>query len=65
MSPGWLDSLPHDDKGVASMSILGRIAQIGIAKKVIDQARKPESQAKLKRGVEQAKTYVAKRKGGS
>ncbi|MDQ3326349.1 MAG: hypothetical protein M3529_11690 [Actinomycetota bacterium] len=47
------------------MSILGRIAQIGIAKKVIDQARKPESQAKLKRGVEQAKTYVAKRKGGS
>lgn len=47
------------------MSILGRIAQFGIAKKVIDQARKPENQAKLKRGVEQAKTYAARRKGGS
>ncbi|CAN5870311.1 hypothetical protein BH20ACT6_BH20ACT6_18630 [soil metagenome] len=45
------------------MSILGRIAQIGIAKKVIDEVRKPENQAKLKRGVEQAKSYAAKRKG--
>ncbi|MBA2738314.1 MAG: hypothetical protein H0U47_01465 [Nocardioidaceae bacterium] len=45
------------------MGIFSKIAKVGIAKKVIDEARKPENQAKLKRGVEQAKTYAAERKG--
>lgn len=45
------------------MGILRKIAKAGIAKKVYDEARKPENQAKIKRGVEQARAYAEKRKG--
>ena len=44
------------------MGIFSKVAKIGIAKKVFDEARKPENQAKIKRGVEQVRTYAAERK---
>jgi hypothetical protein len=45
------------------MGLLSKFVKAGIAKKVIDEARKPENQAKIKRGVEQARMHAAKRKG--
>jgi hypothetical protein len=45
------------------MGLLSKFVKAGVAKKVIDEARKPENQAKIKRGVEQARVYAAKRKG--
>ncbi len=44
------------------MGIISKLAKAGIAKKVVDEARKPENKAKLQRGVDQAKTYAAERK---
>lgn len=44
------------------MGILSKFAKAGIAKKVVDQARKPENQAKVKRGVEQLRAKQAARK---
>ena len=45
------------------MGIFSKFAKAGIAKKVVDEARKPENQAKVKRGVEQLKAKQAARKG--
>lgn len=44
------------------MGIFSKIAKAGVAKKVIDEARKPENQAKVRRGVEQLKAKQAARK---
>ncbi len=44
------------------MGIVSKFVKLGIAKKVFDEARKPENQAKIRHGVEQARTYVAQRK---
>jgi len=45
------------------MGIVSKFLKAGVAKKAIDQARKPENQAKIKRGVEQLKAKQAGRKG--
>ncbi len=47
------------------MGIMSKITKSGIAKKAVDQARKPENKAKIQRGVDKAKTYAAQRKGKS
>lgn len=44
------------------MKIMRSAAMLGIAKKLYDESRKPENQAKIKAAVEKAK---AKRSGGS
>ncbi len=44
------------------MGFLSKIAKAGVAKKVVDQARKPENQAKLKRGLGQARAKIDERK---
>ena len=44
------------------MGFLSKIAKAGVAKKVVDQARKPENQAKLKRGVDQGRAKIDERK---
>lgn len=43
------------------MKIMRSAALLGIAKKVYDESRKPENQARIKKAVEQVK---AKRSGG-
>ncbi len=42
------------------MGVFSKIVKTGAAKKIVDEARKPENQAKLKKGVAQAKEKVAK-----
>ncbi|HTW16347.1 MAG TPA: hypothetical protein VMF51_14525 [Nocardioides sp.] len=44
------------------MSILRKVAAIGIAKKVYDEARKPHNQAKIKAGVSKFQESRAKRR---
>lgn len=44
------------------MSILRKVAAIGIAKKVYDEARKPHNQAKIKAGVAKVQESRAKRR---
>lgn len=45
-----------------AMSILRKVAAIGIAKKVYDEARKPHNQAKIKAGVAKVQESRAKRR---
>lgn len=44
------------------MSILRKVAAIGIAKKVYDEARKPQNQQRLKAGMAKVQEARAKRK---
>ncbi len=44
------------------MSFLSKVMKSAAAKKVIDEARKPQNQAKIKQFVSD---YAAKRKGGT
>ncbi|NYG55979.1 hypothetical protein [Nocardioides perillae] len=43
------------------MGIFKKAGALGVAKMVIDEARKPENQARIKKAVDTAKTEVAKR----
>ncbi len=38
------------------MGILKKVAALGVAKKIYDEARKPENQAKMKQAVQKAKS---------
>jgi len=48
------------------MGIVSTVVKLGIAKKLYDEARKPENQARVKRGVErgaeQVRAYAAQRR---
>jgi hypothetical protein len=44
------------------MSILRKFATVGIAKKVYDEARKPQNQARIKAGMAKVQEARAKRK---
>ena len=44
------------------MGFLSKIVKAGAAKKVVDQARKPENQAKLKSGVDKARAKLDEHK---
>ncbi len=44
------------------MGLVSKIVKIGIAKKLYDEARKPENQARMKRGVQQLRSYAEQRK---
>jgi hypothetical protein len=44
------------------MSIMRKVAALGIAKKVYDEARKPQNQARIKAGVARVQAARAKRK---
>lgn len=44
------------------MGFLSKIAKTGAAKKVVDEARKPENKAKLKRGADKARAKIDERK---
>ena len=44
------------------MKLLRSAAVIGIAKKLYDQAQKPENQRRIREGVDKVKTEVAKRR---
>ena len=41
---------------VSMMGILKKVAALGVAKKIYDEARKPENQAKMKQAVQKAKS---------
>lgn len=47
------------------MGIMKKVAAIGIAKKVYDEARKPQNQARIKVGVAKVQQARAKRAGGA
>jgi RecA-family ATPase len=44
------------------MKLMRSVAAVGIAKKVYDEARKPENQARIKAAVERAKAKRANRR---
>jgi len=44
------------------MKLLRSVAAIGIAKKLYDQAQKPENRRRIREGVDKAKAEVAKRR---
>lgn len=43
------------------MGIFKKAGALGVAKMVIDEARKPENQARIKKAVESARSEVARR----
>ena len=45
------------------MALMRNLAKLGIAKKVIDEARKPENQQKVKNMIASAKAKRGSRKG--
>ena len=47
------------------MSILRKVAAVGIAKKVYDEARKPQNQQRIKAGVAKVQAARAKRRPGA
>lgn len=44
------------------MKLLRSAAAIGVAKKVYDEARKPENQRRIREGVDKVRAEVAKRR---
>lgn len=44
------------------MKLLRGAAAVGLAKKVYDEARKPENQRRIRHGLEKLKSEVAKRR---
>lgn len=60
----WSDrtGVPGPKRGnLRTMKLIRSAAAIGIAKKIYDEARKPENQRRIKQAIEQAKAKQASR----